>query len=79
LCFQPGISFFNHDDMIGNPHGLTYEEIGARLGVSSGRIRQIEQRAFEKIRRELKRRHGITAADVKEITSPEGEAHDFWA
>jgi DNA-directed RNA polymerase sigma subunit (sigma70/sigma32) len=65
--------------MIGNPHGWTYEEIGAVLGVSPQRVRQIEQRAFEKIRRELKRQFGITAADVKGITSPEGETHEFWA
>ena len=65
--------------MIGNPHGWTYEEIGAVLGVSPQRVRQIEQRAFEKIRRELKRRYHVTVDDVKEITSHEGETHDFWA
>jgi DNA-directed RNA polymerase sigma subunit (sigma70/sigma32) len=65
--------------MIGNPHGLTYEEIGARLGVSSGRIRQIEQRAFEKIRRELERRYHVTADDVRDIIPPDSDTYDFWA
>jgi DNA-directed RNA polymerase sigma subunit (sigma70/sigma32) len=39
------------------------------LNVSPVRVRQIEQRAFEKVRRELRRRYGVTAQDVKAITA----------
>ena len=53
-----------------NAPGWTYEEIAVLLGVSAARVRQIERRAFEKIRRELKRRYGITAADVKATVCP---------
>lgn len=35
--------------------GLTHREIAAILGISRTRVQQIESRAFEKIRREMRR------------------------
>jgi DNA-directed RNA polymerase sigma subunit (sigma70/sigma32) len=48
------------------------------MGISAARVKQIEKRALGKLRRALERYH-VTVDDVKEITSPEGETHDFWA
>lgn len=63
-----------------NPYarGFTYDEIAKILRVSPVRVRQIEQRAFEKIRSELKMRYGITAADIWAITAPESDTSANW-
>jgi DNA-directed RNA polymerase sigma subunit (sigma70/sigma32) len=65
--------------MSAKSHGLTYEQIALLLNVSPVRVRQIEQRAFEKIRSELKIRYGITAADIRAITAPESDTPENWA
>ena len=51
-----------------NHHGMTHAEVSAILGVSAGRVRQIERRALQKLRVALARQ-GITADDVKAIPS----------
>lgn len=42
----------------GVPH--TLEETARALGISRQRVKQIERRALEKLRAELKRRFGVT-------------------
>jgi RNA polymerase sigma-32 factor len=39
-------------------HGRTLEELGARLGISKERVRQIEHRALQKLKASLLRRIG---------------------
>ena len=48
---------------------MSYKEISEILGVSTQRVRQIEKRALEKLRRALEKQD-VTAADVKAIPSP---------
>ena len=45
---------------------MTYQEIGIRLGLSTGRIQQIEQEALKKLRRALAKQ-GVTADEVREM------------
>ena len=42
--------------------GVTLESLGGRLGISKERVRQIENRALDKLRRELIERHPQMAA-----------------
>ena len=34
---------------------MSYQDVGAALGISAGRVRQIEQRAFAKLRKSFAR------------------------
>lgn len=54
---------------------MSYKQIAEILGVSTQRVRQIEKRALEKLRRALVKQ-GITAADAKAIPSP-GQTFDL--
>jgi hypothetical protein len=54
---------------------MSYKEISEILGVSTQRVRQIEKRALEKLRKALVRQ-GITADDVKATPSP-GQTFNF--
>ena len=45
-------------------NGATLEALGTRLGISKERVRQIENRALEKLRQALVRQHPDTAALV---------------
>jgi len=65
--------------MTTNAPGLSHDQIAELMGISAARVKQIEKRALGKLRRELERCYHVTVDDVKEITSPEGETHDFWA
>jgi len=65
--------------MTTNAPGLSHDQIAELMGISAARVKQIEKRALGKLRRALERRYHVTVDDVKEITSPEGETHDFWA
>ena len=47
---------------------MSYDQIAEILGVSTQRVRQIEKRALEKLRRALVKQ-GITADDAKAIPS----------
>jgi RNA polymerase primary sigma factor len=40
---------------------MTLQEIGERYGYSRERVRQMEERALEKIRQRIEERHGVTA------------------
>ena len=44
-------------------YGITHtlEETAALLGITRERVRQIEKRALEKLRRRLRARYGITS------------------
>jgi hypothetical protein len=53
---------------------MSYNEIGARLGISPGRVCQIEQRALGKLRKSFARRFGIV--DFRGSGSKEAE-HKF--
>jgi RNA polymerase sigma-32 factor len=44
--------------------GATLEALGDRLGISKERVRQIENRAMEKLRAALTARHSVDAAEV---------------
>lgn len=44
--------------------GATLESLGEKLGISKERVRQIENRALEKLRAELSKKHGDRAAYV---------------
>jgi RNA polymerase primary sigma factor len=50
------------DNEIKYGYGVTHtlEETARLMGVTRQRVRQIEKRALEKIRRQLKLRYGIT-------------------
>ena len=56
----------------GAPYGLTYEEIARRLGISSRRVRQLEERALAKMRAAIEGRDAEPRADctrkVNELT-----------
>jgi hypothetical protein len=53
---------------------MSYADVGAALGISPGRVRQIEQRALAKLRRSFARRFGIV--DFRGSDSKEAE-HKF--
>lgn len=46
---------------------VTLEMLGDRLGISKERVRQIENRALNKLRRELSRRQGEDQAEPAQI------------
>jgi hypothetical protein len=50
---------------------MSYQEVGASLGISAGRVRQIEQRALAKLRKAFARRFGIV--DFRGSGSKEAE------
>ena len=45
---------------------MTYAEIGIRLGLSTGRVQQIEQEALKKLRRAFAKQ-GIGPDEVREM------------
>jgi hypothetical protein len=67
-AFPAGQLVFRMETDFVSPRGLTYEQIAELWGVSAVRVRQIEQRALVKARRELERQ-GITRAEVKQLSS----------
>ena len=54
---------------------LTYAEIGIRLGLSTGRVQQIEQEALKKLRRAFAKL-GVTADEIHATHQP-GETFKF--
>ncbi len=45
-----------------NPHGMTLDEVGIAFGITRERVRQIEQRAIQKLRAAARRDYGQQAA-----------------
>ena len=52
-----------------NHFGLTYEQCGKRLGISAGRVRQIEQRALRKLRAALQKLGVKTSLPPSDVSS----------
>ena len=55
---------------IGYPEAQTLEDIGECLGVTRERVRQIEARALEKLRKKFKREENILSNGGNEIQDP---------
>lgn len=47
--------------------GLTYVEIGRRMGISKQGVRKIEKRAIRKIKKKLKARYGYDFNQIKDM------------
>lgn len=47
--------------------GLTYVEIGRRMGISKQGVRKIEKRAIRKIKKKLKARYGYDIKQIKDL------------
>ena len=76
-CLLGGVFILPHDAhfMTRLNRSLTYQEIGIRLGLSTGRVQQIEQEALKKLRRALAKL-GVTADEIRATHQP-GETFKF--
>ena len=60
------------------PGGMTYEEIGRRLGITKQGVRRIEKRAIRKIKRKLVRIYGLNVSKIRDYLIYDPEAEGDW-